>query len=209
MECSDDGTLSERMYCILSYAGSTDDIALNYTLLVISTCAAYFLLKQYSNSMSTSFASINRSSSYQSDAFVALLGVVGFQIGLCLVLGCSGVSIIWASILGWMLNESGEFSFIRNINAPASNSKPGVVTLAMILDGSAIIYYAIYFPMITTVAHILAVLLGAAVSLRMMRRRVFREEQLGLLISVNNNNEGEHTAVDAVQKLNEEVGRVS
>ena len=108
-----------------------------------------------------------------------------------------------------MLNESGEFSFIRNINAPASNSKPGVVTLAMILDGSAIIYYAIYFPMITTVAHILAVLLGAAVSLRMMRRRVFREEQLGLLISVNNNNEGEHTAVDAVQKLNAEVGRVS
>ena len=97
MECSDDGTLSERMYCILSYAGSTDDIALNYTLLVISTCAAYFLLKQYSNSMSTSFASINRSSSYQSDAFVALLGVVGFQIGLCLVLGCSGVSIIWVS----------------------------------------------------------------------------------------------------------------
>mmetsp|Transcript_27648 Transcript_27648/g.40788 ORF Transcript_27648/g.40788 Transcript_27648/m.40788 type:complete len:102 (+) Transcript_27648:181-486(+) len=78
-----------------------------------------------------------------------------------------------------MLNETGEFSFVHNANATAS--KPAIVVLAMILNGSAIVYYAIYFPIVTTVAHILAVLLGAAISLRMMRRRACREEQLGLL----------------------------
>uniref|UniRef100_A0A7S2KXG2 Transmembrane protein n=2 Tax=Leptocylindrus danicus TaxID=163516 RepID=A0A7S2KXG2_9STRA len=175
MECADgDGALSQRMFCVLSYAGSKDDIAINYTLLAISICAAYFLLEKFSNNLSSSV-----SRGYRSDAFVAFLGVIVFQIGLCLILGCSGVSIIWASILGWMLNETGEFSFVHNANATAS--KPAIVVLAMILNGSAIVYYAIYFPIVTTVAHILAVLLGAAISLRMMRRRACREEQLGLL----------------------------
>mmetsp|Transcript_8987 Transcript_8987/g.13274 ORF Transcript_8987/g.13274 Transcript_8987/m.13274 type:complete len:199 (+) Transcript_8987:203-799(+) len=175
MECADgSGALSQRMCCILFYAGSTDDIAINYTLLAISICAAYCLLEQFSSNFSSSV-----SSGYRSDAFVAFLGVIVFQIGLCLLLGCSGVSIIWACILGWMLNETGEFSFVHNANATAS--KPAIVVLAMILNGSAIVYYAIYFPIVTTVAHILAVLLGAAISLRMMRRRACREEQLGLL----------------------------
>ena len=62
--------------------------------------------------------------------------VVLFQIGLCLILKCTGVSIIWCFMAGWILIK--DFSFI------------------LLIDLCAILYYTFTAYFITTVAHVSA-----------------------------------------------------
>jgi hypothetical protein len=96
--------------------------------------------------------------------------VILFQIGLCLGLGCSGISIIWSALAGWLLSERRDYSenFLTADGSESSNRDDVIVLpeviATLVLDSAVIMYYAITAEVITTVAHLCAVILGATIS---------------------------------------------
>ena len=165
MECILDNhsTIMKRIVCILSYSGSEEDIVINYTLLTISLCS--ILASHYQNLHEKTI----QIGQFECFAFV---GVLVFQIGLCLVLSCSGISIVWGTLLGFMLAEMGFITFYATDNTYHNSrwNDTSNVAIRISIAGSSlgVIYYAIYAPIITTVAHILAIILGAGKALLMI-----------------------------------------
>mmetsp|Transcript_8459 Transcript_8459/g.13050 ORF Transcript_8459/g.13050 Transcript_8459/m.13050 type:complete len:205 (+) Transcript_8459:85-699(+) len=132
--------LGEHLVCILSYNGSVIDTVLNYTILV-------------ANIIVVATPICNSRVGFRG-ASLSLLFVTIFQIMLCLVIvPCSGISIIWCSILGWMLAGWRKRSIHETITVTIALFQ----TIVIVLDFSIILYYAATSEPITTVAHILAI----------------------------------------------------
>uniref|UniRef100_A0A7S4SI48 Uncharacterized protein n=1 Tax=Ditylum brightwellii TaxID=49249 RepID=A0A7S4SI48_9STRA len=176
--CDSDKQLTDRIGCILSYAGSTTDISINYSLILANMFLAIRLM---TNSRYDRCAA--------EKILYAILGftfVVLFQIVLCLIVGCVGVSIIWCAICGWILREekflsSEQITTTTTRPAPNNDTSCGAVTssppivateqsklnllsIVLSMDLSAIIYYSIVEEPITTLAHILAIIMGICIS---------------------------------------------
>jgi hypothetical protein len=125
-ECSNTAQIAaiDQIACILSYNGTVLDTVLNYTIL-----AAHVYTERTSTSPRSTAATLS-----------CFLFVVGFQIFLCLLVGCSGISIIWCACLGWQYRR--------------------LPLWLGILDGLLLLYYAVTGEWITTVAHACAIVLG-------------------------------------------------
>jgi hypothetical protein len=125
-------------------------------------------------------------------ALASLGFTVVFQIGLCLGLACSGISIVWCAMAGWMVRDrwtrreamvaarerrDGSSTRCNAVfrplgwllwNGTASNENHYgycgrlVVHLALLSDAAGIVYYAVTAEAITTVAHVCALVMGAA-----------------------------------------------
>lgn len=164
-ECIDN-SLWERTACILSYGGGVTDIAINYTLLVLSVGGAgYWQLRQQRyerihNEQDQQLLSLSISSPSPKAAALSIGFTIAFQIVLCLCLFCSGISIVWCAVAGWMLmgmqrERRHEFR---------SSSKVQLflfLLLPLTVDAAGILYYAITADAITTVAHGCALAMGA------------------------------------------------
>lgn len=137
-ECTD-GSVVHRTACILSYAGNGKDIVINYVLLVLNVGACLRL-------------AWSATRLEQQLALGALVFTILYQIVLCLILGCSGISIIWCACAGWILY-------------PAKARKASKFEqIALVSDAAAIFYYLIVSEAITTVAHFGAILMGVLLS---------------------------------------------
>ena len=95
----------------------------------------------------------------------SLFFVVFFQIILCLILGCNGISIVWCAMMGWETSTTHQITRERNHTEGAYPSETAVRIIdlgrtVIILDVLAIFYYTITAEAITTIAHICAVILG-------------------------------------------------
>lgn len=154
--------------CVLSYNGSVLDAVLNYAMLVVAVGAGVLLLRGQRP------ADGPRARARAVWQGCALLGVCAFQLGLCLALGCSGVSIVWNAVVGFMLYQLAP-SRLLLAAAPASDSgtAPAVVPVgigasaplgAAVLAGGLDAYYAATAEPITTYAHLCALLLGVVLS---------------------------------------------
>jgi hypothetical protein len=77
---------------ILCYNGNKMDVILNYSALTIDSISLVMLLKYPPFS---SFECLRYFSFY----FIVLLFL--FQINLCLIVGCSGISIVWSALCGF------------------------------------------------------------------------------------------------------------
>ena len=153
-EC-DHGSLTARLACILSYNGSLRDILLNYTLVVLN---AVYCHRMLCASNKHKISQRRKRAAYGSLAFV-----VAFQILLCLAVGCSGVSIVWCAMGGWSMLV-GSRKEARRTKGFSDVPIRRMGHVLFLLDLSAIVYYAILFPPITTIAHIAALLLGAVLA---------------------------------------------
>ncbi|CAK9097470.1 Hypothetical protein SCF082_LOCUS45721 [Durusdinium trenchii] len=91
-----------------------------------------------------------------------------YQVVLCLFLGCSGVSIVWCAVMGWYIQKSRCQLASASSQTQLSPESQAVVSKAeiilLLLNASALIYYAITSEMITSVAHGCALLLGMGLS---------------------------------------------
>ena len=147
-ECGS-GNLLAKIECILTYGGSGLDIAINYALLILDvTFCASWLNLLHQNAMKPC---------------ISLIAVTIYQVVLCLFLGCSGVSIVWCAVVGWYIQKSR-----CQLQAAVSPQNKACVSKAeialLLLNASALIYYAITSAMITSVAHGCALLLGMGLS---------------------------------------------
>jgi hypothetical protein len=153
-ECTD-GTVAGRITCILTYGGGGVDVAINYFLLLVNLiyCAS---------------ALVTASLEFQRCALGAFIFVVSFQVVLCLILGCSGISIIWCAMAGWIMSQRRFETKEANDGVPASTSSTRdnllsrMARLVILMDFFAMTYYWIIAEAITTVAHICALALGSA-----------------------------------------------
>ncbi len=136
MSCEKNG-LGEHLLCILLYDGSILDTVMNYTVL-------------FANLVVAAIPIWNSRVGFRG-ASLALLFVIFFQVFLCLVIvPCSGISIIWCSILGWMLAGLRKRSIREHIQTTIGINQ---MIVMIIIDFGVIVYYAVTSEPITTVAH--------------------------------------------------------
>ncbi|CAE7709360.1 unnamed protein product [Symbiodinium pilosum] len=82
MSCNFDTDCPDgKIACILTYNGCGQDIAINYALLATQAPAFYMCAGSYTVPVF---------------AFFAI-----FQVVLCMLAHCSGVSVVWCAILGY------------------------------------------------------------------------------------------------------------
>eukprot|EP00980_Cylindrotheca_fusiformis_P026285 scaffold15718_cov126-Cylindrotheca_fusiformis.AAC.3 len=115
--CSMDGeVVVDRILCILTYGGSGVDMGINYFLLALN------LLCCTTITMTLSSTELYR----RKWALVAALAsVVAFQVVLCLILGCSGISIIWCAMAGWMISQQRFEASKERSSETTSRNAPG------------------------------------------------------------------------------------
>mmetsp|Transcript_59472 Transcript_59472/g.145596 ORF Transcript_59472/g.145596 Transcript_59472/m.145596 type:complete len:346 (-) Transcript_59472:6892-7929(-) len=143
----------QQVGCILTYGGCIRDIIINYTLLVLNLVFCVGIVvsvtgrnrgrNRSSNQQATTQApSLNDTAattittSYRRRCLFALVFVIGFQIGLCLCVGCSGISIIWCAMCGWIMKNDSEkrhaphqeqqLTEVQQHQAADENSEPGL-----------------------------------------------------------------------------------
>jgi len=162
MTCPSD-YLQEQVTCIFTYDGSIKDILINYTLFLLNVIIAAIplLLPVAAITHRTRNNDLHkrRLCALSSLSFVSM-----FQVILCLLVKCNGISIIWCAIAAWIWMDYRTFKRGRDddtssnitTNCRNGNYKIHQITV-MVIDTVAIIYYAIVMEPITTVAHILAI----------------------------------------------------
>jgi len=92
-----------RTECILTYGGSSLDIFLNYTVLVLDLLFCGFWLWFQRRRFRYDPTSHDRMAIA---AVASLTFVFLYQIALCLALACSGISIVWCACFGWYLYKA-------------------------------------------------------------------------------------------------------
>ena len=150
--CRPDNIL-DRIACVLIYP-STFDIVLNYFLLILNLAYCAFQITPSAPQTTPQARKF-----YAAGSFIF---VVFFQITLCLILGCNGISIIWCAMMGWSTSTAHQTVRERK-EANPSETTLGINPLGKattLLDFLAILYYAITAEAITTIAHVCAVILG-------------------------------------------------
>ena len=109
-----------------------------------------------------------------------------FQVLLCVAVGCVGISIVWCAIMGWMLTETWRWRQCQQDEEHENATGTTVVRVAVLMDTVAIGYYACSLPPISTIAHLLAIALGAAFDM--------------MSLWCNRNNAGERRTADTTHR---------
>lgn len=155
-----------KLIDILSYGGSTPDIVINY---VVCSVVLFAAGRAQLRDVEASRASLCWASS-------ALAFVIAFQLGLCTVIGCTGISIIWNAAAGYAVifelragplrvwgEEVGIPTRHRAHGRPPARPAPTLVA-ALVLCAAADVFYAAVAPPLTTAAHGCALVLGAVLA---------------------------------------------
>ena len=82
--------------CILSYAGDGAASALNYALLALTVTATAYEISVADVPVETR----GKRARWQA---AALGGLTMYHVGLCMALGCAGVSIVWNGVAAFLL----------------------------------------------------------------------------------------------------------
>eukprot|EP00039_Didymoeca_costata_P021653 m.345088 g.345088 ORF g.345088 m.345088 type:complete len:184 (+) comp25733_c0_seq1:127-678(+) len=148
--------------CILTYNGSLDDICINYSVLGATVLIALFF---YVAKFTARGAQENKLALQGWVQLLLLILVMAFQVGLCFGVGCSGVSIVWNALGSWLVFT--ERRMIYGISSLWSPYPPHIkgaaqalltIVVAMVL--AVDVYYGIISELLTTIAHVCAIILG-------------------------------------------------
>jgi len=129
----------------LGYDGSVLDTVLNAVVLIAVLTAL--------------------SAQRRSPSWIVLIVMAVLQVALWLAAGAVGFSVVWAGLAGAVVVELD----VRSGSRPRQLS---MLVIALVVVLAAIIYYAVTLPLITTIAHLLALVLG--VGIQMLARRILR-----------------------------------
>lgn len=125
----------------LSYGGQLLHILINYTLILLTV--APFLLNG------------DRPAKLKQQGWIVNLVVITFlQIVVWFVPGGVGVSLIWCAMAGYLALHYWRAGF------EDAEKRKRLAQIALIAALATIVYYAVAFPVITTVAHLIALLVG-------------------------------------------------
>ncbi|GAB5354319.1 hypothetical protein AAMO2058_000108500 [Amorphochlora amoebiformis] len=132
---------------ILTYQGSWWDCLLNYGMTVPALYILYVCGKKKSTGIQMRWG-------------LWLVALISYQLSLCLFLfECVGISIVWNTVLAWMLLESRMLDSSVESDAHICNVLFWGVVSAIVVN----FYYLVFDEFITTVAHVLSWGLGFAI----------------------------------------------
>lgn len=137
----------------LTYEGQLLHIIINYTLIIL-TVAPFLLHRDSSN---------NRKHRGWLESFAI---ITFFQVVVWFAMNAVGVSLIWCTMAGYI----GVCYWRDGLRQEKVTNRWTLV--ALLSAFAAIIYYAVVFPIITTVAHVVAVLIG--IGLYFIMRSIYR-----------------------------------
>ena len=128
----------------MTYDGRIAHVLINYALIILVLLPNVFIGQRMEGSPDWTWMTC---------LGIALL----VQVLLWFIAQASGVSIVWSALAGYTLIAYGT----RGTGSAEQNGF--LALLALSSAGCAIVYYAVTYPLITTIAHICAVLLGIGV----------------------------------------------
>lgn len=128
----------------LTYEGQVRDLVINYALVVLVLLPYVVVATDAKGSGDWAWA-----------ACLAVALVV--QVLLWFAVGATGVSIVWSALAAFTLMDLWRGDIGR------AQPNTFLALLALGGAGTGIVYYALTFPRITTIAHLCAVLLGIVV----------------------------------------------
>ena len=146
--------------CDYGVTVSWGNTTLNYILILVNVMAV--TLAQTSLNISIEVYHVEQQVPTRFATCVCFVFTIAFQLCLCIfVVDCVGVSIIWCATFGWLLmciNTANQSKAI--LDNAHKHSTPTIARVVAFLDCGTILFYAITLGIITTIAHILAVLMG-------------------------------------------------
>lgn len=156
--CPAAASIADHLIYSFLYDGSTKDIAINYTLLLLNIFVAS------SSMLSTTTLDTLRK---RRQALTFFVSAVLFQITLCLKIQYKGISI-WCAIMGWLwMDRKRELKGMEDMKLACTFYQGSVdIPNALLLDHENIVlgvdllvlcYYAMVSEPITTVARIVAI----------------------------------------------------
>ena len=137
--------------CVLFYGSETlwnEDIILNYGLIACYTIITFYPLLISLQVWQKLLLTI---------LFVMIQAVMWICLDVC------GVSLIWSGQFGLISH------YLRSENNWVNNRR--IFVIGVFLGSCVLTYYAIYFPIITTLAHAIAMFVGFIITLRVSRLR--------------------------------------
>ena len=146
----DSSHLSHEVLAILTYDGSFENVMINYTMVLV-TLYTLLLLQ-----------SISQLPRYSLFLLASSVFLVAYQIGLCLLVQCVGISIVWSAYSGMVYNILHHHA--RRSEEPFDENILFQVRLQFLCVLSVWMYYLFVEEIITTVAHILAFVLGILIT---------------------------------------------
>ena len=177
-ECPTNEALIKRTACILTYSGAIEHIWINYLTLSVTLAVALDRTRCISSQMPDSTLRFK----WLWASLTAFVGVILFQIILCWILGCAGISIVWCAVTGWIINERRrrrqhrEETDDSRPHATEDNRADSCEDIILAIVFCVLVYYAVTAAVITTVAHFCALVLGALLS-RFNERLVSAQSQ--------------------------------
>ena len=182
---SGDGSWSElscvgTIPCILTYEGDRHHIALNYMVLIVLVICALFELKDSTKRICSGRAVWQ---------LCVLVLVLVFQVGLCVLVQCTGISIVWNAQACFLLLQRARWRAAHKAAAPKKievlephhlvhcvewliECRPvdHIVHLGVLVAFGVDIYYLRTADALTNVSHGSALLLGALIERRHFQR---------------------------------------
>ena len=169
---------------ILTYNDSMNDCVINYTTLCLEMTATMIVInvlnQQYiatliDKRLYCSIATLNVIT-----LIILVVLLLLFQVVLCIFVGCTGISIVWSSLIGyygyyisrkWFLYKTDNQHNVLIQQNQESNKSPSIgscfantiVALSFLIGVAVWIYYAIFASMITSLAHFCALVLGVLI----------------------------------------------
>ena len=174
----------EEVESILTYDNSLLDVLINYFLWMISLLSVCQVNYYFINDSINSFSFRSDDSNLLKCMTFPVMSQVGlfvFQVGLCLVVGCVGISIIWSANMGIICIILHYFHNRRERNGSLRFCfndllKTSCVVLAMCF--AAWVYYAFVEEPLTTIAHISAYILGCLIATSYIKVYIMNDVQL-------------------------------
>lgn len=125
----------------LTYEGQLLHIIINYTLIILTIVP--FLLDRDS---STNWK-------YRG-WIVSFVIITSFQVAVWFLIDAVGVSLIWCTMAGYIV----VYYWLDGLRQDKVTNR--LARVALLSAFAVMVYYAVVFPIITTVAHVVAVLIG-------------------------------------------------
>ena len=142
--------------CEYGVTVSWGNTILNYILILVNVMAVTLTRTSLKRSIGVRHVKQQHHEPTRFVTCACFVFTIAFQLCLCMfVVDCVGVSIIWCATFGWLLMC---INTAKQSNA-ISHSIPDIARVVAFLDCGIILFYAITL-VVTTIAHILAVLMG-------------------------------------------------
>ena len=150
LESLDSISLQREVVAILTYDGSQENILINYVMLLITLYTLLLLQK------------VSKLPHYLIFLVFSSVFLAGYQVGLCLIVQCVGISIIWSAYSGMI------YSILHDHSKRSDEVVDENIMFQVRFQFLAVlivwVYYLLIEDIITTVAHILAFILGIGIT---------------------------------------------